>query len=104
MLAWLVDCLVVRLSRKDGPTTMPDSKRVAIVALCLAGRQSCLHAESSPLKERAEQEAKAHLSARPQEQRQQLQAALLPSLASPDVVMGQLAAPPPGTHTHTHTH
>lgn len=66
-------------------------------ALCASvGRQSCLHAESSPLKERAEKEAKAHLSSRPAEQRQRLQAALLPSLAAPDVVMGQLAAPPAG--------
>ena len=64
--------------------------------LLFSGRQSCLHAETSPLKQRAEEEAKAHLSARPQEQRQRLQAALLPSLASPDVVIGQLAAPPAG--------
>jgi len=41
-------------------------------------------------------EAKAHLSSRPSEQRQRLQAALLPSLAAPDVEIGQLAAPPPG--------
>ena len=37
------------------------------------GRQSCLHAEASPLKERAEAEAKAHLSSRPKDQLHRLQ-------------------------------
>jgi hypothetical protein len=61
---------------------------------CQQGRQSCLHDEKSPLIERAVAEAKAHMTHRPSNQRSALRAALLPSLAMPDIAIGSLPRPP----------
>jgi len=72
-------------------------ERMGIPMSCLQGRQSCLHDENSPLKERAVTEAKAHMTHRQTNERSALRAALLPSLAMPDVEIGALPKPPGAT-------
>ena len=71
-------------------------EKTGIPIACQQGRQSCLHDENSPLKERAVAEAKAHMSHRQSNQRAALRSALMPSLAMPDVEIGSLPRPPPG--------
>ena len=72
-------------------------EKSGIPMACQQGRQSCLHAENSPLQERAVAEAKAHMSHRQSNQRSALRAALMPSLALPDVAIGSLPRPPATT-------
>ena len=70
-------------------------ERSGVPMACQQGRQSCLHAENSPLADRAVTEAKAHMTFRETNEHSALRAALLPSLAMPDVVIGTLPRPPP---------
>ncbi len=70
-------------------------EKLGIPLSCQHGRQSCLHDEKSPLKARAEKEAKAHMSLRDRTQRSAVNVALLmPSLGMPDVPIGALPQPP----------